>query len=378
MERISISYYSIVSAILFFNVGLIIILILRHNLTFLMKHSTWCLCLLFLFSVIRALLPLDMTKAIVINSDKVYPWLLEKLNISMFASELSLGFILLLIWVLGSIMLFSKDILQFIKEIQTIRKIVLIDDEQVNRISKEKFAENVEIFVSPNIVEPKVTGILKPYIYLPLINISDDGLRLILKHEICHIHGGDIIIKLFYTILKDLFWWNPLTCLFQYEVDNLLELRCDLAVTRKMNHQEKVNYLSTILQVIKQIEHPAEKNGFYKSVMNFVSIRSFDITKQRFQVVMEKDSRWKSGMQIITSSVIIILFILSFYVIVQPAYYPNLNEMEEMQEITKENSYISVSNEVRILYINDEFYGYLSADELDTLPYSELTIIKED
>ncbi|WP_349673268.1 hypothetical protein [Lacrimispora sp.] len=145
-----------------------------------------------------------------------------------------------------------------------------------------------------------------------------------------------------------------------------------------MSHQEKINYLSTILQVIKQIEHPAEKRGFSKSVMNFVSIRSFDITKQRFQVVMEKDNHWKSGMQIITSSVIIILFILSYFFIVQPAYYPNFNEMEEMQEINKENSYIVVTNEERILYINDEFYGYLSANELETLPYSQLTIIKEE
>lgn len=378
MERISISYYSIVNAILFFNVGLIIILILRHNLTFFMKHSTWCLFLLFIFLVIRVLLPLDMTKAIVINSDKVYPWLLEKLNTLMFESELTIGYILLWIWVLGSIILFSKDIYQFIKEIQIIRKLVLIDDEQVNRISKEEFAQNVKIFVSPSIVEPKVTGILKPYIYLPIIDITDDGLRLILKHEICHILGGDIIIKLFYTIIKDLFWWNPLTCLFQYEVENLLELRCDLAVTKKMNHQEKINYLSTILHVIKQIEYPAANRSFSKNVMNFVSIRSFDITKQRFKVVMEKDNHWKSGMQIITFLVIIILFILSYFFIIQPAYYPNFNEMEEMQEITKENSYIVVSNDERILYINDEFYGYLSADELDTLPYSQLIIIKEE
>ena len=164
MEKISISYYSIVNAILFFNVGLIIILIFRNNLTFFMKHSTWCLFLLFLFSVIRVLLPLDMTKAIVINSDKVYPWLLEKLNTSMFESELSPGYILLWIWVLGSIILFLKDIFQFIKEIQTIRKFILIEDEQVNRISKEEFVKNVEIYVSPSIIEPKVTGILKPYI----------------------------------------------------------------------------------------------------------------------------------------------------------------------------------------------------------------------
>lgn len=355
MERISISYYSIVSAIMYFNIGLIIILIFRHNLTFFMKYSTWCLFLLFLVSVIRVVLPLDMTKAIVINSDKAYPWLLEKLNVSMFASDFSLGFILLFIWLLGSATLLLKDVVQFIKEIKTIRKYVLIDDEQVKRISKESFYRNVKIFVSPNVIEPKVTGILKPYIYLPVINISDDELCLILKHEICHIQGGDIVIKLFYFLIKDLFWWNPLTFLFQYEVENLLELKCDLAVTKKMNTQEKINYLNTILKVIKQIEQPTKKNSFTKSVINFVSIRSLDITKQRFKVIMEKDSQWKFGIQIIILLFIIVLFILSYYFIIQPAYYPNFNDVEEMQEITKDNSYIVISNEEKILYINDEF-----------------------
>lgn len=376
MERISISYYSIVSAIMYFNIGLIIILIFRHNLTFFMKYSTWCLFLLFLVSVIRVVLPLDMTKAIVINSDKAYPWLLEKLNVSMFASDFSLGFILLFIWLLGSATLLLKDVVQFIKEIKTIRKYVLIDDEQVKRISKESFYRNVKIFVSPNVIEPKVTGILKPYIYLPVINISDDELCLILKHEICHIQGGDIVIKLFYFLIKDLFWWNPLTFLFQYEVENLLELKCDLAVTKKMNTQEKINYLNTILKVIKQIEQPTKKNSFTKSVINFVSIRSLDITKQKFKVIMEKDSQWKFGIQIIILLFIIVLFILSYYFIIQPAYYPNFNDVEEMQEITKDNSYIVISNEEKILYINDEFYGYLSAEDLDTLPYSQLPLLK--
>jgi beta-lactamase regulating signal transducer with metallopeptidase domain len=316
-----------------------------------------------------------MAKAIVINSDRIYPLLLEKLHTSLFVNELSLGLTLIIIWALGSAISFLKDVFQFIMEIQEIRSFIFVDDEQVNRISKEKDFENVEIFVSPNITVPKVTGILKPYIYLPLINVSDDELRLILKHEIRHIHGGDIIIKLFYNIIKDIFWWNPITCLFQYEVDNLLELRCDRAVTKNMNYQERINYLNTILQVIKQLVQTTEKVGFSKSIMNFISFRSVDITKQRFQAIMENEKSWKSAIQVITSSVIIILFILSFFFIIQPAYYPDFSKNEEMIEITNENSYIEVFNEAGILYINGEFYGYLSDDELNTLPYSELTTI---
>ena len=80
MDKISISFYSIVSAIIFFNIGMILILIFRHSLFFLVKYGEWCLLLLFIFSVIRILLPLDSVNAIVIHSNKIYPGIIKMLH----------------------------------------------------------------------------------------------------------------------------------------------------------------------------------------------------------------------------------------------------------------------------------------------------------
>ena len=63
--------------------------------------------------------------------------------------------------------------------------------------------------------------------------------KIILQHEFCHVKGNDLLIKLFYNLLLVIFWWNPLTYRFRKELDNLLELRCDLRITKDMNEWEK-------------------------------------------------------------------------------------------------------------------------------------------
>ena len=377
MDKISISFYSIVSAIIFFNICMILILIFRHSLFFLVKYGEWCLLLLFIFSVIRILLPLDSVNAIVIHSNKVYPGILKMLHMPLITNQYSLGYILLIIWITGIIFMILKDCYLYFNEFRYIKKFLLVHDEQVDRISKESFSKNVEIFVTPNISVPKATGILKPYIYLPPLHVSDDEMRLIIKHEICHIRGGDIAIKILFSIFTDIFWWNPFMYIYQHEVDNLLELRCDHNITENMDQKEKANYLSTILHVIKQSKSYTD-NYLTRSVMNFINYKTEDITKQRFQVIMRRKNYWRSEKHLVINSLVFVLFIASFFIIVQPAYYPERNEADHILEINTINSFILLSNNDYLLYINNEPYGYLSASELDTLPYSELEIIKEE
>lgn len=139
MDKISISFYSIVSAIIFFNIGMILILIFRHSLFFLVKYGEWCLLLLFIFSVIRILLPLDSVNAIVIHSNKIYPGIIKMLHMPLLNSQYSLGYILLIIWITGIIFMILKDCYLYFNEFRYIKKFLLVHDEQVDRISKDIF-----------------------------------------------------------------------------------------------------------------------------------------------------------------------------------------------------------------------------------------------
>lgn len=67
MSGVGISFHSITSAVLFFDIGVFLIAIIRRN-KFFLKDSIWCLFLFAVLLIIRVLLPLDIEAAIVINS----------------------------------------------------------------------------------------------------------------------------------------------------------------------------------------------------------------------------------------------------------------------------------------------------------------------
>ena len=46
---------------------------------------------------------------------------------------------------------------------------------------------------------------------------------------------------------------------FRKELNNLLELRCDLRITKDMNETEKVSYLSAILEIAKKSQQETKE-----------------------------------------------------------------------------------------------------------------------
>ena len=73
-----ITAYSIISAVLFFNLGLIFVGVLRKNTIFLVKSSTGVLELLFVLSIVRLLIPWDNPYAKVIGSERIYPFIQDE------------------------------------------------------------------------------------------------------------------------------------------------------------------------------------------------------------------------------------------------------------------------------------------------------------
>ncbi len=92
-----------------------------------------------------------------------------------------------------------------------------------------------------------VTGFFNPLIFLPLsvLELGDGELGYILCHEWNHFLARDLWIKVLVDVLCCVFWWNlPIYCL-RMDLEQILELNCDRAVTVGMTEQEKTKYLAT-------------------------------------------------------------------------------------------------------------------------------------
>lgn len=369
-----VSIYSFVIAVICFNICLLVISFLRRNTIFLVKISTSMLLLLSLLGIIRLLLPLDMYPAVVIQSSKVIPWIKGLLGKPLFG-YITLWMLMVFIWILGAVLALFKASVNLILEIQKLKKYSVVENPQLIRVAEAMQLKNAVILVSPDADVPKVIGVIKAYIYLPEISVSDDELKLILYHEYQHFKGHDLLIKVFYLILLAFFWWNPVVLVFQKEVDNLLELRCDAAITKKMNSEERLAYLHTILSVIKQTV--LEEKKYQENAASLVKQNDKGFLQQRFEVIINEEKK-VSKMKLATLLVIIITFTLSYFVIIQPAYYPLESDIEGFIEITVENAFILVSEDGMMeLYVDGEFLDEVTEEEIKREPLSELKIFKE-
>lgn len=371
-----ISTYSLANAIIFFSVGLLVIKRLRRNTKFIVNNGITALMVLLMLSVIRVLLPLDFSYALVIPSDTVLP-VIQKVT-GFHIGSLTIGSIIMGIWCVGTSYILIKESYHILKTIYSIGKYRIIANEQAERVLKNDFAsDKVCVFVSPDVDVPKVTGFIHARIYIPELKLSDHELRLILLHEVQHIRGGDIFIKLFYLLLKAAFWWNPIVRNFELEIENMLELRCDLASTKGMERNERVEYLEAILNVMKQTE--PEKSVYSSHVSTLINERIGELTKQRFKVILERTLTRKIKFKIASMGIIISAFICSYLIIIQPVYFSFQNEAEGGIDLTTENAYILISRDNTIeIYVDGQKFTTVNEKDLDMPPLCDLTIHTEE
>lgn len=371
-----ISTYSLANAIIFFSVGLLVIKRLRRNTKFIVNNGITALMVLLMISVIRVLLPLDFSYALVIPSDTVLP-VIQKVT-GFHIGSLTIGSIIMGIWCVGTSYILIKESFHILKTIYSIGKYRIIANEQAERVLKNDFAsDKVCVFVSPDVDVPKVTGFIHARIYIPELKLSDHELRLILLHEVQHIRGGDTFIKLFYLLLKAAFWWNPIVRNFELEIENMLELRCDLASTKGMERNERVEYLEAILNVMKQTE--PEKSVYSSHVSTLINERIGELTKQRFKVILERTLTRKIKFKIASMGIIISAFICSYLIIIQPVYFSFQNEAEGGSDLTTENAYILISRDNTIeVYVDGQKFTTVNEKDLDMPPLCDLKIHTEE
>ena len=73
----------------------------------------------------------------------------------------------------------------------------------------------------------------------------------------------------------------------------------------------------------------------------------------------------------------LLLFVGSYFVILQPAYSPPTEDMDGELDITSENAYIIYADESFQLYVNNQYLCEIPKENIKDMPYSYLKIIEE-
>ena len=379
VENHLISVYSVISAIIFFNVALAVVYLLRRKSSFIASYGIYTVLLVFVLGVLRLLAPVEVHGSIIVHSERVLPFLRDLVRKPLLGEAFTVGTLVLCIWGLGTLIWLIRYAVQ-LAAFRRERAGFSSCDVPAVRSVQAALAVKAPIRVSPEVQMPYVTGYFKPEIYLPPLELSEAEWRFVIRHEQQHIASRDQLIKLVFLLLSAVFWWNPITHFFLRELDAVLELKCDERLTAKLDEEEKLAYYETMLAVMAQIT-PRKKAHVGNVTLGMVGVRSRsrENIKQRFQVFADSKKRKSKLIRGLVWAVIILVFALSYFVLFQPYYEPPVEDLTA----NSDKSNIPIAEEVPFILTDGKHYWLMAEEvkvmelresDLEEMPYSTLEI----
>ena len=380
----SLSVFSFLMAVLWCNIFIVFLSIMRKQTGFIAHFSVAPLLLFLGVCVFRLCFVFELPDAIVIPSSDLFPKIIDGLTMALFSimgHTLSMLDILLALWLAGAIFFIWK----FFAEAKQLRNILGMKTvlknqkayeimEEIRRKTRKK--TRVELVELVGIPSPMISGYIHPTIYLPAIPFTDEELRSILLHEWTHFLHKDSWIKLFICFICAIFWWNPFVHILKSNLLHILELRCDAKLMSSFDEEEKINYLNSITKVLKY--QVSTRQAFQSSMEEstasvLVNKKHISNVEQRFRLILEKDyaKKYRPMVYGVYAS-IVALFLISNLFVIQPAY--SCDE-PDTYFITPEISYLIDNHDgTYALYTQEVYVASITQEDLGKEPFSLLPI----
>ena len=288
-----ISIYSLIWT--FINCGLmaLVILFLRTRKNFLARYGTFSLVVLFFCCIIRMFIPVEIPNfQYIIHNTFIYNHLLNPFFTLTFP-EWTI-YVILGIWVLGSVVVFLRLFRQTLKT----ERAILANYQPAGPLALEVLREldpsgKIDIRISPNIIVAILTGFSHPVIYLPAVDYSEQELRYILLHEYTHYKRKDIWRKLFFNVLYVIFWWNPFIYVLRQEANELIEFQCDKQLAKDLNEWEVVDYLQILRDNVERMQDSSVESSL--TTIGFAENTNSSSTLQRFRLLLNRTEKSRTG-----------------------------------------------------------------------------------
>lgn len=275
-----------------------------------------------------------------------------------------------IIWLIGFILLLTYF---FISYIQSVNKFKMsIPDNTLyiqSWLNTHKIIRPIQVRISDQILSPLTYGFFRPVILLPKRFERNDEITLkyILTHEYVHIRRLDAFIKIIFTIVLCIHWFNPLVWLMYIISNKDMELSCDAQVIRIIGEKNRSSYALTLITI-------AEKRN---AIFNLCNHFSKNTVTERIEAIM----KFKK-----TSALAITL--ATFLVVgATTAFATTANQPEGNEQLTNIGYNISKSPDFKSVKITnstplqyaDEFYEQDNHQvvDIEKLPHINFSQIAE-
>lgn len=342
-----VTIFSFLSAVLWSSILIIATYCLRKANRFKRYFGVFAMVLLYLFCACRMFFSVEFLPTVILESTSVYPFIYNVLNTQHKVGNIpgvSVISVLLAIWVFVSAVLLAKLLVAYFRATGHIIKYAKPSGDRERRIlssisAKLKRPMEISVLVSADTDVPFGLGLWNKTILLPDHAYTDDELYYILLHETMHFANRDILVKSMTSIFCIIFWWNPLVYLLKKDLEQTLEIKCDLSVIGNLKVEERICYLEAMVSMLKKLQK--KKRIPYVSTA-FLQDSSGTYLKERFDAVIHYKGDQTTKRR---SSMIVVFFlgilILSYLFLPQPVFEaPDSTYGENIFEFDVSNSYL--------------------------------------
>lgn len=338
-----VSIYAMVSSLVLSSLFLSTVCMVRKRICFRRFSDVRIIGMFYLLCLIR-LLPLDFTFTRGVNFKGIFSDIWDVLfdqSISIADRYFSIAELLALLALLVSFLKISRFLILYCRIVCQLSSLPKCSSQQVQHILGKLDTAGYKlrkgsVLCSGTVHMPYAIGPFRSRIILPDIDFSDDELYYILLHEYCHIKRHDLLKNFLLQILFCLIWWIPFYSLAMKDFQQILEIRCDRSVTKRMSREEACSYMEMMLSCLKKIPRDSAK----PAVLSFALAEKQKDIKERFQLIAEQTPR--TNKQAVLFLAIWAVIVLLSYVAVPFPYY--------------ENDYSSINAEAYLIINNDSYY----------------------
>lgn len=164
--------------------------------------------------------------------------------------------LLFAVWFFGFVCFMIYQLISYLSYNMHLKRWSVKADKSYNIMFDDLCGEmnikNAELYVCRNLETPVMTGLFYSRVYLPELDMPDEQIRLILKHELVHKKRADLWYKLLMLTANAVHWFNPLAYIMRRCADNDVELICDSIVLDGVDSNTRSDYANAMLYIMKQ------------------------------------------------------------------------------------------------------------------------------
>ena len=364
-----ITLFSFVTAVLLSSLLIVALYLSRKSVKTIRMLNFGYLACLYLFCLGRMFFSVELPFATVINAPSLMNPVhdFNEANLPMMEGDFFVSNLLLLVWAVGSVFLFVQFLIRYHRGKREIDRMPKQGNQVLQELLDELQRGNkryipIQVLCCFGLFTPCGIGLFRRQILLPSQEYTEEELTHILRHELQHFQTHDLLVKCMIRILQCLFWWNPLVYLLGKDLDQVLEIKCDLSVIKDYSKKQTSSYMRTVKNQLEQAME-IQKTVPVASA-SFIGNFAMSNVEERFSYIVAslKPTERKELPKPVFAVLFVVLIIVSYSFVLQSSYEaPELDENGEKIQYMQED-------EMKLLHLKDGTYQQIYENEAMLIP----------